>query len=548
MSVPLQPARRGGAIRLADALPIACALAIGLIPLAVFVVLSRDQTIDRAEASLAEIVEVARHRVEEIVAQAELELTRFVRVTAGRVTLEAERLLDEIVYTNPYFREGGIIDAQGFLIYSTAALVEPPIEIPAELRSDPSVEALQILGLVQTRVMREESIVLALPTEGEGEVNLLLDPAILSLFFEDVELGPRGALAFVGPKGGALSVRGQFSGEKPSSELIRVARTTGDGRVRVIGEVARSWALRDWSANLLYSVPVAGVCSLLLAVIMTTLIRRRAGLDHDLRLGIRREELRLKYQPIIDLPSGRCVVAEALLRWRHPVHGEVRPDVFIPVAEETGLIGPLTEWVVRRVLRDQAPLLDRFPDLRLSINCTSSLLSSTVLEDILRRVAVPPQVTPKLVFEVTENVFVGRGANSARETMARLRRVGFRFALDDFGSGYAGFSYLQRLDFDFLKIDRSFVQAIGSSSAATSIFDTLVELGHKLGLVTVAEGVETEEQRLHLDRCGVPLAQGWLFAAPLPIGDFTRFLSEPRPWARPRFDRHAHVGDGRSAS
>jgi c-di-GMP phosphodiesterase len=513
--------------RLFDVFLVACVLATALAPLAVFVVISYRQAISSAEADLTDIVEVARARVEEILREADLELTRFVQVTHARLTPEAKSLLREIVYTNPYFREGGIIDERGFLIYSTAGVLEEPIRIPSAERSDPEVSGLQVFGLMRTRLMQERSVVLALPTAGLGEVDLLLDPMLLILFFRDVELDPDGHLSFTGPRGQVLSVLGRAPVDDRAvapSDSIRVSRTTDDGKVLIAGEVTRDWALRAWHADLTYSLPVAAACSLLLAFLMLRLIRQRSSLDHDLKLGIGRDQLRLEYQPIIDLRSGRCVAGEALLRWRHPAHGEVPPDVFIPLAEETGLIAPLTEWVLRRVVLDQKALLAGDPHLRLSINCASSLLVSRELEEILRRV-VPQELAPRLVLEVTESVFVGRDAGAARETMLRLRRTGFRFALDDFGAGYSSFSYLQKLDFDFLKIDRSFVQTVGSGAASTVVLDALVDLGRKLDLVTVAEGVETEEQRCHVDRLGVVMAQGWLFATAMPLAEFERFVS-----------------------
>jgi sensor c-di-GMP phosphodiesterase-like protein len=551
MSVQAPPqAPRKPAI-LSDALHLACALGAGLIPLTVFVVLSYYQTIRRAEADLTEIAGLALQLAQDILQEAELQLTRFVNVSGGRATPESERLLRAIVYTDPYFREARIIDERGFLIHSTVAPIDLPIEIPADQRADPSIESLQVIGLQQTPLMREKSIVLALPTEGQGEVDLLVDPALVSLFFHEVDLGPRGYLALTGPKGRVLSVLGPpppteaIAALTPDPDRIRV--TLHNGQTWAVAEVDRDWALRDWFANLLFSIPVAAVASAALAFIVIRLIRRQMGLDHDLRLAIGRGELKVEYQPIIDLDNGRCVAAEALLRWRHPVHGYVRPDVFIPIAEETGLIGPLTEWLVRRVILEQRPVLDRFPDLRLSINCTSSLLVSRDLEQILRSDVVPPDLATSLVFEVTENVFLGQNANSAREAMSRLRGRGFRFALDDFGAGYSSLGYLQTFEFEFLKIDRSFVQAIGSSNATSPIFDALVDLARKLDIVTVAEGVETEEQRRYVDRRGVPLAQGWLFAMPLPVGEFMHFLAaadsltpvegmpqqagEPRIWA-----------------
>ena len=547
MPVLSQPVTRSTSARLSDAGYVLGALAAGLFPLLVFAVLSYHQTMRRAEADLTQTVEVASQLAQDLLQQAELELTRFVQVTDGRVSREAKRLLREIVYTNPYFREAGIIDERGFLIYSTAAEVETPIEIPPEQRSDPSVKSMQIVGLVQTSIMRERSIVLRLSTRGQGEVNVLVDPGLLTLLFRDVELGPGGSLLLVGPGGRALNVLSPLTkiddaaGVEAPPDAIQVTRAIPDRQMHVLGMLAKSWALREWYAHLLYSLPLAGLCSAFVAFVVIRLLRRNTGLDHDLRLGIGRDELALEYQPIIDLESGRCVAAEALLRWRHPVHGYVRPDLFIPLAEDTGLIGPLTEWVLRRVLLEQEPLLRRSPDLRVSINCPTSLLVSGGLEQILGRVMVAPQVASNLVFEITEHVFVGNGVESMRETMSRLRRAGFRFALDDFGTGYSSFGHLAELEFEFLKIDRSFVHAIGASQATTSIFDTLADLAATLGIVTVAEGVETDEQRRHVQQRGVSLAQGWLFGMPVPITEFAQHWSEARSGDARRFDRRAYA-------
>ena len=225
MPVPLQLALRYQKARLFDAFHVACALATALIPLTVFVVISYHQAISSAQADLADIVRMARERAQEILRAAELELTRYARVTEGRITPQSKNLLREIVYTNPYFREGGLIDERGFLVYSTAAVIEEPIWIPSEERTDPAVEGLQIFGLVQTRVMQEASIVLVLRTRGQGEVNLMLDPRLLSLFFEHVALDPDGSLAFTGPNGGVLRVLGRSAADDRDvapADLIRV--------------------------------------------------------------------------------------------------------------------------------------------------------------------------------------------------------------------------------------------------------------------------------------------------------------------------------------
>ena len=169
--------------------------------------------------------------MQDLLQQAELELTRFVQVTDGRVSPESKKLLREIVYTNPYFREAGIIDEKGFLVHSTAAEIETPIAIPPDQRADPSVKSMQIVGLVQTSIMRERSIVLRLSTRGQGEVNVLVDPGLLTLLFRDVELGPGGNLLVVGPGGRALNVQSPLAAIDDAvavaadPHLIRVTRT-----------------------------------------------------------------------------------------------------------------------------------------------------------------------------------------------------------------------------------------------------------------------------------------------------------------------------------
>lgn len=508
------------------------AVALLLVPLVVFQTVAYFHTLRRAEAFLGDVVAIEAERAEQLLADAELQLRRFVDVTRGEVTPEAERLLRQIVYNSPRIREAGIVDARGFLAFTTAKPLAAPIPILSERRVDPDRPTLQVVGRLRTVVMHEESIVLALPTSGQGEVNLLVDPAVLSWFLDDVDLGPKGYLAFVGPTGmlaaiGSPGLTGLDPARAPTADEIRVTRTIHGGEVTLIGALDRARALGDWYDDLRFEIPIAAVCSLLLAWFVIRLLDRRTGLDHDLRLGIRRGELQVEYQPIVDLESGRCVAAEALARWHHPIDGNVRPDVFIPLAEQTGLIEPLTEWLLRRVAQEQAALLERHPGMLLSINCPASLITSRGLEASLTRARLQAGLPPdRVVFELTERVFI-EDEGAAREVMSRLRSSGFRFALDDFGSGYSGLSHLQRFDFEYVKIDRAFVGTIGADGVTAAILDSLVDVTHKLGAVAVAEGVETEAQVRHLRRRGVRLAQGWLISASLSLAELEQFLGRP---------------------
>ena len=159
-------------------------------------------------------------------------------------------------------------------------------------------------------------------------------------------------------------------------------------------------------------------------------------LDHDLRLGLKKNQLQVQYQPIVDLKTGRCIGVEALTRWQHPDYGDVRPKAYVALAEQTGLISELTEWMLRRVVLEQEALLKQHQGLYIAVNCAASLLSSTDVEQIIKRVLRPSAIAPSnVVLEITEGVFLGDSAGAARETTQRLRQAGFRFALDDFGTG-----------------------------------------------------------------------------------------------------------------
>jgi predicted signal transduction protein with EAL and GGDEF domain len=247
------------------------------------------------------------------------------------------------------------------------------------------------------------------------------------------------------------------------------------------------------------------------------LLRRRSTLENELRHAIERDELRLVFQPVVALPSMRPVGAEALLRWHHPTLGSVRPDEFIPVAEESGLINRLGAWVLRQACRQLAAWLAAGHDVWVSVNLSPRELHAAdypgQVADVLSEYGVPPQ---RLVLEVTEHA-VATDLEELVRRLGELRATGVRIALDDFGAGYSSLGQLRTLPVDILKIDQRLVAEPESrTGTAAPLVDVVVRLGHRLGLEVLAEGIQTQAQRAVVEEAGCRLGQGSLFGWGVP--------------------------------
>jgi EAL domain-containing protein (putative c-di-GMP-specific phosphodiesterase class I) len=226
--------------------------------------------------------------------------------------------------------------------------------------------------------------------------------------------------------------------------------------------------------------------------------------------------LRLAYQPKLELRGGRLVGFEALARWDHPQLGPVAPDVFVPIAEETGLIGALDRWVVGEAVRQIAAWEEggMGADLSVAVNLSAAqLVHGDIVAATLEAIEAAGIAPSRLKVEVTESVLL-RDVDRATLTLARFRAHGIGVAIDDFGTGFSSLSYLVRLPFDELKIDRSLVLAMGDSMAALAVVRSVIDLARSLGAVVVAEGIETREQLAALQELGCDQGQGYLLGRP----------------------------------
>jgi diguanylate cyclase (GGDEF)-like protein/PAS domain S-box-containing protein len=259
---------------------------------------------------------------------------------------------------------------------------------------------------------------------------------------------------------------------------------------------------------------------------LTREIEQRLELEHDLRHGLARDEFSIHYQPQFASSDGRLVAVEALLRWQHPKRGLVPPNEFIPIAEETGLIGQLGCWVTETACRQaMAWRASGFEAFRLAVNLSPYQLRGECTETLMaifERTGFP---ATSFEFEVTETLLVEEGGYALSQLTEMRRRLGMHVAMDDFGTGHSSLGQLKLLPIDKLKIDRSFVSELTEDANDAAIVKAIILMAHTLGLQVVAEGVETPEQHRFLCRNGCDHLQGFLYARPIPAEEITQLLT-----------------------
>ncbi|HLI55395.1 MAG TPA: EAL domain-containing protein, partial [Actinomycetota bacterium] len=261
----------------------------------------------------------------------------------------------------------------------------------------------------------------------------------------------------------------------------------------------------------------------------TTRVELEAGLRH----AIERGELRVVYQPVVDLTGGGIVGAEALIRWHHPERGLLAPAEFIPLAEETGLIVPMGRWVLAEACRQAAEWKattalagSRF---EISVNVSARQVTSAFAGDVVEALEVSGLDPTCLALEITESLLM-QDAQAAHAVLAGLRARGVRISVDDFGTGYSSLAYLKRFPLDLVKVDRSFIAGLGPGAEDSAVVAAVASLARSIGLQVIAEGVETPDQLQRLRALGCQAAQGFLFSRPLAPPAFEKLLASDPRW------------------
>ena len=282
-------------------------------------------------------------------------------------------------------------------------------------------------------------------------------------------------------------------------------------------------------------VPASLLVSLCIGGLTFQLLHQRTSLGAELKAALRRNELKVLYQPIFNLETRLCVGAEALVRWHRPDGTLTSPDLFIPMAESTGQIRQITDFVLRQSLEQLGPLLRANPHLYISINLAAcDVMSARIGRVTARLLALHGVAARQIAFEVTERGLID--VVMARNHLQMLRDRGHQVLIDDFGTGYCSLAYLQTLPVDCLKIDKAFVDALGYDAASSGVAPHIIRMAHALHLKVIAEGIEFESQAALLKSEGVIYGQGWLFARPLSALKFAERVTGGRRNASRRKD------------
>jgi sensor c-di-GMP phosphodiesterase-like protein len=321
---------------------------------------------------------------------------------------------------------------------------------------------------------------------------------------------------------------------------IYYARCSRQNSMCVVAEESTEVALRDTGSLPFEYIIMGGLAGFGLGLASAQFYLQRIGLAQQLRRAVRHGGLHLVYQPILELPSGVCAGAEALLRWSDDDGNPIAPDFFIRIAEERGFISEITAFVIRRSIEEIGDMLRKHSELTLSINIAAADLQGEALFELLDLHVRQAGILPRQVaLELTERSTADM--TQLREAFLRLHMEGYQVHIDDFGAGYSSLAYLHELAVDAIKIDRAFTRTIGTDAITASILPQILALAVSLHVEVIVEGVETEEQAVYLTATGrVMQVQGWYYSRPVQATDLPRLYEGMAHPALASMTRHDH--------
>lgn len=496
-------------------------LLVMALTLAVVFVLAWLRVRDEANGMLQDAASRARAGIERVIVQSHRALEA-VGSWVDQPCAQVGPKLQAAAAMQPYFRAIVLVQRGQMVCSSATQSFSQPL---SRLLPEPSTrEQIRLLGGTPL-VPGRPALLLYLPvTPTDGVLGSIDSPYLFDIL--DNIRGRDFRWAAVSFPGGALSSetrRVQRSMPAVPAGLDVLGVTLASTRYPFSVRLATS---QDLLRRLAWSqIPLLMAFGAIIAALLGLLMHRRLNPDQYARRqiarGLKRGEFKVYYQPVVELSSGRCTGAEALLRWHHPTHGLVRPDAFVPLAESSDLIIDLTRFVLRQI-RSDLGAGDLPAGLQISVNLAERhLRSRTIVSDIAKYYGTLIGTYP-LTIEITERCVI-QDAGTARAVLSELRHAGVTVALDDFGTDNNSLSYLKQFPFDYLKIDKEFLPISTEDTVALTILDSIIDLGTRLNLKLVAEGVENYTQRDYLRARGVQYAQGYLFSRPASFAEFVYF-------------------------
>ncbi|CAB3802436.1 EAL domain-containing protein [Pararobbsia alpina] len=517
--------------RLLIVLAVLLVLAVTLVPAALGFYLTLRTSAAREHARLGVYADAAMLRVELVSGQFSHALLDMQQLTTPPCSPEHIASVRAIAFRNRYVQDAGVYDKAGNWLCSSLAGVVPP---GAVHMAEPEWTGLDGMRawLLTPRLLGAVRPMLVI---GQAGNYVAIDPLSLvdvidarddGIAVFNTDTGRLVAANSVADPRLMMRVYQQGRAELEMKRIYAIRRSQVWPLAVVVSEprqrLAEVWRNSIWGwlgAGLLI-----GGC---FAFLVIRSARYRLSIEGELEAAIRRREIAVQYQPIVELATRRCVGAEALARWHHRGTA-ISPDIFIELAERHGLIQSITDLVLDRVIAELGGFLRSHPDCYVSINVSAVDLTSRRFLDYLGQRLNGTGIEPAQIrIEATERGFVD--AQAAVQVIQAFREAGHPVYIDDFGTGYSSLSYLQTLPVDALKIDKSFVDTIGYEAASSSVAPHIIGLAQTLGLDVVAEGVEHEEQAAYLYESGARFAQGWLFSPALSAEAFMRFVEAGPP-------------------
>jgi sensor c-di-GMP phosphodiesterase-like protein len=421
---------------------------------------------------------------------------------------------------------------------------------PRELLSSEQLAGVKGYSLDIIRLEDSRTMVRLHRKAGSNEIAALV-PTILFLPQVSTQGGPFSAYAHIATRAGVLIGQVGTPPQQAANETF-MARAVSHRFGFVANIVTPRGQMVAGQSDLKWlGITASGAIVLIVAAITRLMPRRAPGNPvTEIERALDAGEFVPYYQPIVDIRSGQLRGAEVLVRWHKPDGTLVLPGAFIPLAESSGLIRDMTRDLMRRVCSEAGAAIGCRPALKISFNFAGQLFSDdSIVKDVHNVFSNSPIKFSQVVLEVTERDPI-ENFTATRQTIAALQGLGVRIAIDDVGTGHSGLSYMLKLGVDIIKIDKMFVDAIGTDRNSTTIVETLVDLAHNMRMDVIAEGVENFEQVMHLRELGVRSAQGYVFAPPLPGSSFLQLVEaiDPLPAADAEQPLLAAAGRGLSAT
>ena len=479
-------------------------------------------TLQQAQERVDQVVRQMADNVREVLQTAEEVLLDVSRAADHGCTDEFVREMRTKAATLYAMRDIGYVTAEGFLVCNSYGRLDPPRAVGSGRTIEPEGSGVLFTPPVATVFTPGKSIIISRRLSNGDFVNILVPPELLLSPFKPGALGAGDSVEVTIQD---VTLAGLGRPPRSPDQSFRAEENVGMVDVRVTAVADRVSALAEWRRLALINAAIGGIVGLAVVAVAIRLATRRPSLGDELREALDQHEFIVHYQPVMHLQENRCAGGEALIRWRHPQRGIVAPDVFIALAEETGVIVPMTRWLMHRVCEEVGDLLRADEGFHIAINLAPIHFVDLDVVTDAKAAAEKFDIRPnQMLFEITERGLVD--CDFCREVIEGLADLGSHVAIDDFGTGYSNLAYIGMFRLDFLKIDKAFVKTIGSGAASAGIAQVIVDMAHTLGLKIIAEGVETRDQVNFLRERGVHLAQGWYFSRPLPGPDFVAYVQK----------------------